>query len=90
MQTQDNTINIESLVLKWAFEVGSVNVIIKNMIFYRDHVVVCDPSVYSEEYMTDMIDELTPDGDKRTHAAELRAMNNDGSWGIKKFRLLGD
>jgi hypothetical protein len=60
-----------------------------NKIYYADHVVVCDPDVYSPEYMSDMASDLSPDGDAKTHKRELYFMNNDGSWTVKKLRKQG-
>lgn len=60
-----------------------------NSIIYKDHMVVCNPGrdwseTWTAEYITEMAECLTPDGTMREHAQELRHMNNDGTWGIKR------
>ena len=58
-------------------------------IVYADHVVVLTPQkewspTFCTEYVQEMADTLAPEGTARQHAASLRNMHNDGSWGIKK------
>jgi hypothetical protein len=57
-----------------------------NKIYYADHVVICDPNVYSPEYMEEMSGSLSPNGSASEHKKELYYMNNDGSWTIKKLK----
>jgi hypothetical protein len=59
--------------------------VVDNTIVYSDHIVVCDPAIHADmpEYVAEMAQGLSLDGDMRTHARELRLMNNDGTWGIK-------
>ena len=58
-----------------------------NAIVYNDHKVILDKELHQRmpEYISEMAEELSVNGDKRQHAAELRYMNNDGSWSIKKL-----
>lgn len=58
-----------------------------NAIIYVDHKVILDEKLHRQmpEYICEMAEELSVKGDKRQHAAELRRMNNDGSWSIKKL-----
>jgi hypothetical protein len=59
-----------------------------NKIIYATHVVVCDPSCASPEYMKIMA-ELLEDANAptmREHARTLRYHNNDGTWGIKQHK----
>ena len=55
-----------------------------NKIYYADHVVVCDPTYATPEYMSDMESELSSDGDAKKHKRELYFVNNDGTWTVKK------
>lgn len=57
--------------------------IVKNRICYADHNVVCDPEVYSEQYITEMAASLSFVARPNVHKEELRRMNNDGSWTIE-------
>ena len=54
-----------------------------NKIVYANHSVICDPDVYSSEYMEDMASHLSPLGNARIHEEELEDMNNDGSWTVE-------
>lgn len=57
-----------------------------NKIIYPTHVVVCEPTCYSEDYMEDMaymLEKRAEDNSAREHARVLRYCNNDGTWGIK-------
>lgn len=58
-----------------------------NAIIYSDHKVVLDPALHATmpEYIEEMASDLDPNGSARTHARELRDMNNDGSWTIEKI-----
>ena len=58
-----------------------------NKIIFPTHAVVCDPSCASPEYMQLMAEELedATEHTPREHAAILRYVNNDGTWGIKKL-----
>jgi len=62
--------------------------IAKRQIQYNNHMVTMDivngapESFYSIE-LKEMAEYLSVDGDARTHARELRMINNDGTWGIK-------
>jgi hypothetical protein len=64
--------------------------IVGHSIIYAGHKVVCNPGpAWSEKFIADYIEEmahtLSAVATMREHAKELRNMNNDGSWGIKKL-----
>lgn len=55
-----------------------------NKIIYKDHCVVCDPNVIFDGYIEEMAERLSVEGDVNTHDNELQALNNDGSWTIRR------
>lgn len=58
-----------------------------NKIIYADHVVVCDATIGSkefiDEYVRNMAKDLSPNGTAQEHKKELHYMNNDGSWKVQ-------
>ena len=60
--------------------------IIDNQIIYANHIVECDPTIGSAEFMLEyvqmMADSLSADGSANDHIIELDDMNNDGSWTV--------
>lgn len=58
-----------------------------NAIHYANHSVVCDPKVANASYLAEMAESLSATGSAEDHAAELDAMNNDGSWTVVQYYL---
>lgn len=57
--------------------------IYENRIQFPTHNVLCDPDVYSADYMVDMNANLSESGTPAQHRKELEGMNNDGTWTIE-------
>lgn len=57
-------------------------------IIFADHYVSMEPvgsEKFNKEYLEEMAAELSPSGTAREHAATLRSLHNDGTWGIKRI-----
>lgn len=62
--------------------------IIENRIIFADHEVWLDKVLHLDmpDYVVDMAADLSENGSKADHRAELAAMNNDGSWHVGKLK----
>lgn len=57
--------------------------IVNNRICFANHNVVCDPKVFSSDYMLDIAELLPKDATAGVHRQILKDNNNDGSWTIE-------